>query len=99
LSRLYYSADLVIKLLSALLLKIGSVASEMKRQAYIFLKRFVSLENLWLVFLRARGFGEFSGNKRERTVKIFTALQKQYADKDFMADFLRETGRCFMASK
>jgi hypothetical protein len=71
----------------------------MKRQAYIFLKRFVGLESLWLVFLRAKGFGDFSGDKRERMVKIFMALQKQYADKDFMADFLMETGRCFMGSK
>jgi len=88
-----------MKLLCALLLKIGFVAREMKRQVYILLKRFIKLESLFLVFLRSRGFGDFPIDKRERTVKIFTALQKQYADKDFAANFLKETGRYFMSGK
>jgi len=99
LSGLCYSADLVMKLLTALLLKIRFAMSEMRRRAYIFLKRFVRLESLWLVFLRARGFGDFPAGKRERTIKIFTALLKQYADNNFMANFSEETGRLFMSAK
>ena len=94
-----YSADLVMKLLSALLLKIRFVLGEMRRRAYIFLKRFVRLENLWLVFLRARGFGDFPKNKQERTGKILGALLEQYAGEDFASTFLAETGRHFMAAK
>jgi hypothetical protein len=94
-----YSADLVMKLLSALLLRLRFVLGEMRRRAYIFLKRFVRLENLWLVFLRARGFGYFPKNKQERTGKIFKALLEQYAGKDFASTFLAETGRHFMATK
>lgn len=95
----HYSADLVMKLLEVLLLKIQFELGEMRRQAYIFLKRFVRLENVWLVFLRARGFRDFPSERRERTVKIFAALRKQYMDTDFGANFLEETGRHFMAAK
>jgi len=88
-----------MKLLEVLLLKIQFELGEMRRQAYIFLKRFVRLENVWLVFLRARGFRDFPSERRERTVKIFAALRKQYMDTDFGANFLEETGRHFMAAK
>ncbi|MDR0303030.1 MAG: hypothetical protein LBI04_12065 [Treponema sp.] len=89
----------MMKLLETLLLKIRFKLGEMRRQAYKFLKRFAGLENLWLVFLRARGFGDFPSEGRERRVKIFTALLEQYQGKDFAANFLRETGRHFMAAK
>lgn len=94
-----YSADFVMKLLEAVILKVRAISEEKKRQAYIFLRRFVRLENLWLVFLRARGFGDFPRDEKERRAKIFTSLQRLYAGKEFAVDFLRETGRHFMAAK
>jgi hypothetical protein len=95
----YYSADLLMKLLSALLLKIRFELGEKRRQAYIFLRRFVRLESLWLVYLREKGFGEFPKDRKERAVKIYTALLRQYAHSAFMADFLSETGMHFMSAK
>ena len=99
LSGLYYSADLAMKILSALLLKIRFELGEMRRRAYILLRRFARLESLWITFLRAKGFGDFPRDKKERDVKIFVALLNQRHDKDFAATFLEETGRHFMAVK
>ena len=96
---LHYGTDLVMKLLSALILKARFVLGEMRRQAYILLRRFSQLESVWLVFLRARGFGSFPRGIKERRVKIFTALQAQYTGVGFQASFLEETGQHFMSQK
>ena len=98
-SRLCYGADFIMAILKALLLKIRYSLENIKRRAYAFLKRFRESENLWLVVLRARGFGCFPVRKKERTAKIFIALLELYKDKNFLSDFLRETGRHFMSVK
>lgn len=99
LKRLGYSADMIMKLLEALILGIQKVAEELKRQAYIYLKRFARLESLWLFFLRGKGFGSLPQDRKERRAKIFVALLEQYGNKAFAANFLAETGRHFMAVK
>jgi hypothetical protein len=89
-----------MKLLEALLLKIRIALGETRRRlAYIYRKRFVALESLWLVFLRGTGFGDFPRDKKERRVIIFTSLREQYRQEDFAAKFFEETGRHFMAAK
>jgi hypothetical protein len=72
---------------------------EMKRRAYILLRRFREMENIWLVFLRARGFGDIGQDKKKRIAAIFTAMREQYHSEGFAANFLKETGRHFMAVK
>jgi hypothetical protein len=88
-----------MKLLSALLLKIRFEIGEMRRRAYLLLRRFRRLESLWLVFLRSRGFRDFPEDKKERGIKILTVLVEQHRDKDFAVDFLRETRLHFMSAK
>jgi len=85
--------------LKALILKIRFELVDRKRLAYAILKRFVQLEKLWLVFLRAGGFGDFPVTQKERTVKIFTALLKFHENKNLTPRFLEETGRHFMCVK
>lgn len=100
LSRHSCSADLMMKLLERLLLNLRIRFGESRRRlAYIYRKRFAALENLWLVFLRGIGFGDFPRDEKERRVTIFTALQEQYRQGSFTAKFLEETGRHFMAAK
>jgi len=95
----YYSVDFILTFLSALILKIRFELDDMRRRAYAFLKRFRELENLWLVFLRAKGFGDFPKDKKERMVKIFTALLEYHKTGDLLASFFKETGRHFMSAK
>jgi hypothetical protein len=94
-----YSADFVIKILCALIQKIQFELEGMKRRAYAILNRFVRLENLWVVFLRTRNSEDFPAAKKERTVKIFTALLKIYESEHFISSFFDETGRHFMSLK
>jgi len=96
-SKFCYSADFIMTILSALILKIRFEFGDMKRQAYAVLRRFVRLESLWMIFLRARGFGDFPGAGKERTMKIFTALLKFH--KNLISSFFKETGRHFMSLK
>jgi hypothetical protein len=94
-----YSADFIIKVLCALILKIRFELEDMRRYAYAILNRFVRLENLWLLFLRTRSFKDFPIAKKERTVKIFTALLKYHESKNLISSFFDETGRHFMSLK
>jgi len=98
-SELCYSSDFVMTMLNALILKLQYSFEERKRRAYAFLRRFRDSENLWLVYLRARGFGDFLTDKTERTAKIFTALLKLHREENILSGFLRETGRHFMSAK
>ena len=99
LSGISYGLDFVIVFLKALVLKTQLSLGELRRRAYAYLKRFTTLENLWLVFLRARGFGEFSADSKERKEKIFTALMEFYENGSLLADFFQETRRHFMSVK
>lgn len=92
-----YSLDFIIKFLRVLILKISFELDELKRQAYAFLKRFVQSENLILAYLRSRGFGEFPEAKKERTMKIFTALLEIHKRGNLLFDFFQETNRHFMS--
>ena len=94
-----YSTDFIMAFLNALILKIGFEFRDVKRRAYIFLSRFVRLESLWITFLRGRGFGDFPTEKKERTVKIYTALQELHESKNLIAGFFQETGQHFMREK
>ena len=94
-----YGLDLIMAFLKALILRIRFDFDDRKRLAYAIRKRFVRLEKLWLVFLRARGFGDFPVTQKERTVKIFTALLKFHENKNLTLRFLEETGRHFMCVK
>ena len=98
-SRLCYGADFIMATLNALILKLRCSFEDHKRRAYAFLRRFRESENLWLTFLRSRGFGNIPARKKERAAKIFTALLKIYKEENFLSDFLRETGRHFMCAK
>lgn len=98
-SKMCYSADFIIKVLCALILKIRFELEDMRRYAYAILNRFVRLENLWLLFLRTRSFKDFPIAKKERTVKIFTALLKYHESKNLISSFFDETGRHFMSLK
>lgn len=100
LSRRSCSADLMMKLLETLLLNLRIGLGESRRRlAYIYRKRFVELESLWLVFLRGTGFGDFPRDEKERRATIFTALRDQYWQGGFAAEFFEATGRHFMATK
>jgi hypothetical protein len=94
-----YSAGFIMRLLSALILKLRIKLGERKRRAYAYLRRFVSRESQWIIFLRAKGFGDISSAGMERRRKIFTELLKIYEGGKLLADFLRETGRHFMCAK
>lgn len=98
-SRVCYSVDFVMTFLKVLLLKLRASLGELRRRAYVFLRRFVRSENLWLVFLRAKGFGDFPIDRKERTVRIFTALLNFHEEGNFMPGFFQETGRHFMSAK
>ena len=80
-------------------MKIQFELGELKRRAYAYLKRFAELENLWLSFLRAKGFGDFPTDKTDSIVKIFTALLEHHKNGDLLAGFFKETGRHFMSAK
>lgn len=99
LSQISYSAELLMRLLSALILKMEFSFEERKRRAFFFLRRFVQLENMWLVFLRAKGFEDFPTEKQERQTKIFSALLKVHQDGSLLTGFLKETGRHFLSVK
>ena len=88
-----------MKWLNALILKVTFAFGEQKRRAYAFLRRFADLESLWLVFLRAKGFGEFPTNKKECMIKIFTALLELHEHQNLLSGFFQETGRHFMSAK
>jgi len=94
-----YGLDCIMKFLSALILKTRFELEERKRRAYAFLKRFAGIENLCLVYLRARGFGELPEVKLERNVKIFTALLEIHENYCLSMRFFKETGRHFMSAK
>jgi hypothetical protein len=98
-SKICYSANFTIKILSALILRIKFELEDMKRHAYTVLKRFVRLENLWLTYLRTKGCKDFPTDKKERTVKIFTALLKLNENQNLISNFFSETGRHFMSLK
>ena len=95
-SKTSYSANFIMLFLKVLILKTKYELGETKRIAYIYLKRFTQLENLWLVFLRVREFGYLPTNKKEKRIKIFSELLRIYESKNFMTCFLQETGRYFM---
>ena len=95
-SKVCFSTDFIMFFLKVLILKTKHNLGEKKRQAYTFLRHFTKSENLWVVFLRAKGLDFLPINKKERRIKIFTALLKIYESKNFMTRFLRETGRHFM---
>ena len=97
--RLCYSVDYMMVTLKVLIQKLRVSFDERQRWAYALLRRFRDSENLWLTFLRAKGFRDFPPDKAERTAKIFTALLKLHRDKNLLSDFLWETGRHFMAVK
>lgn len=100
LSRHSCSADLMMKLLETMLLNLRIGLGESRRRlAYIYRKRFVALESLWLVFLRGTSFGDFPRDEKERRVTIFTALREQYQREGLTGKFFEETGRHFMAEK
>ena len=94
-----YGLNFVMKILEALLMKIKISLEERRRRAYTFLRRFIQSENLWLIFLRARGFGSFPTNKRARLAKIFAALLEFHQKGELPASFLRETVRHFLSAK
>ena len=98
LSGICYGVDFVLAVLNALLFKLRVSFGDMRR-AYAFLQRFIQSENLWLIFLRARGFGDFPEDRKKRAVKIFTALLKIHQDENLMSSFLGATGRHFMSAK
>jgi hypothetical protein len=85
--------------LRALVLKIRFSLGEQRRRAYAFLRRFAESENLWLVFLRAKGFWDLPADKQERRVKIFTALLSFHEEGTLLTGFFAETGRHFMSAK
>lgn len=95
-SKACFSADFIMLFLEVLILKFKYELGDMKRQAYTFLKRFTESENLWIVFLRTRGLGYITADKKERRVKIFTALLKIHENKNLITSFFSETGRHFM---
>lgn len=99
LSGISYGLDFVMAFLKALLLKIKLSLGDLRRHAYVFLRRFVQSENLWLVFLRAKGFGDFPPGKRERITKIFAALLEFHKSGNLLAAFFQETGRHFLSAK
>lgn len=98
-SRLCCSVDYMMAILQALIQKLRISFDERQRWAYALLRRFRDSENLWLVFLRSKGFGEFPPDKTERTAKIFTALLKLHREENILPGFFWETGRHFMAAK
>ena len=88
-----------MKFLSTLILKTQYELGELRRRAYICFKRFVQLENLWLVFLRAKEFKEYPAGKKERLTKIFVTLLGIHQNGTLTSDFLRETGLHFLSAK
>jgi len=85
--------------LNALLLKVPFSFGDMRRRAYAFLQRFVRSENMWLVFLRSKGFRDFPTDKKNRATKTFSALLKIHQKENLLSGFFRETGRHFMSAK
>ena len=98
-SKINYSADFIMTLLSALIMKIKYELGDMKRRAYIFLERFVKSESEWIVFLRAKGVRGYPKDKKERTEKIFTALLEYHKGGNLLTDFFREMEHHFMSVK
>ena len=98
-SGLSYGIDFIMTILKSFIQKLRYSLEERKRRAYALLRRFRDYENLWLVFLRSRGFEDFPPDKAERTAKIFTALLKLHREENVLSVFLRETGRHFMSVK
>ena len=98
-SGLSYGVDFIMIILKSFIQKLQYSLEERRRRAYALLRRFRDYENLWLVFLRARGFEAFPPNKVARTAKIFTALLKLHRKENILSGFLRETGRHFMSVK
>ena len=99
LSGISYGLDFVMAILNALLFKLRVSLGNMRRRAYAFLQRFVRSENLWLLFLRTRGFGSFPEDRKKRATKIFTALLKIHRNGNLLSDFLGATGQHFMSAK
>jgi hypothetical protein len=86
-------------ILNALIQKIRISLEERRRRAYALLRRFREAESLWLVFLRAKGFLDFPDDKKERDVKIFSALLEIHRSGELLSGFFKETGRHFMSVK
>ena len=99
LSGICYGLDFVMKILEALLLKMELSFERIRRRAFAFLRRFVESEALWLTFLRARGFGIFPRDRRERLIKVLSALLEIHREGILLASFLQETGRHFLSTK
>jgi hypothetical protein len=98
-SRISYSINFIIAILKAFILKLRISLKERIRRAYALWRRFREAENLWLVFLRARGFRDFPADSKERTEKIFTILEKLHKEDNLSSIFFLETGRHFMSAK
>jgi len=103
-SRVQYSAGLVLRLLSWLLGGLGAVApgppsshESMWRRAYAYRRRFVRKETLWLTFLRERGFGEIPPGRTERFREMLAELNRLFGQGKLLCAFHASTGRHFMA--
>jgi len=96
-SKLYFSVDYIMLFLKVLILKLKFELGDKKRQAFAFLKKFTESENLWIVFLRAKSLDYLPNDKKERRIKMFTALLKIHKNQNLISSFFRETGRHFMA--
>ena len=75
-SKSWFSTDYVMAILSALIQKIRFKFEERRRHAYAFLRLFRASENIWLMFLRVRGFSAFPDTKWDRSVEVLSAGMK-----------------------
>jgi hypothetical protein len=98
-SGMCYSLDFVIKILKALILKIKFSFGDLRRRAYEFLRRFLQSENLFVVFLRAKGVWDFHCDRQKRLKKILKGLLKFYENGSLLSEFLKETGQHFLSAK
>jgi hypothetical protein len=107
-SRVQYSASVVFWWLSWALGGSGGGAAaptpkppsaheSLRRRAYAFRQRFVSRENLWLVFLRERELREVSSSKKGRVRDIFRHIFALWQAGQLFYEFYRDTRRHFMA--
>lgn len=98
-SGICYGLDFVLRILQALLLKKELALDKIRRRGFAFLRRFVQLESLWLIFLRASGVGAVPADKRGRLRKILETLLEFHRNRNLLASFLQETGRHFLSVK